>query len=303
MAPTGLIFTPKARVREIIFLGTGTSGYVPNVTCIADKSSKCKVCKSSITPEGRKNKRRNTSLLVRIDHPDGRERNVVIDCGKSFYESALDVFIEHGIENIDAVLITHGHADAIFGLDDLRQWTMHFGTSIPVYADQESFDTIAQAFPYIVDRTKATGSGAVAALEFHIIEDPYTAFDCQGVMFQPLRVEHGMYIDGSPFYFIGFRFDDIAYVSDCSKIPEKTAELMAGCKLLILDALRWTPHPSHFSYQQALDEVRRLKPERTLFTDFCHDMEHSVLEEQAAKIKAEENIIVEPSYDGQRVTF
>ncbi|KAJ2418201.1 hypothetical protein GGF47_005088, partial [Coemansia sp. RSA 2524] len=96
-----------------------------------------------------KNRRRNTSLLVCVDHPDGRQRNILIDCGKTFYDSAVDVFVKHDIKTIDAVLLTHGHADAMLGLDDLRQWTSSQNTSIPVYCDRSALETVAGAFPYL----------------------------------------------------------------------------------------------------------------------------------------------------------
>ncbi|KAI7832001.1 metallo-beta-lactamase family protein [Kickxella alabastrina] len=289
------------RVRELIFLGTGTSGCIPNIPCITSNNPRCKVCKLSMTPEGRKNQRRNTSLLVRVDHPDGRIRNIVIDCGKTFYESAREVFIKHNIETVDAVLLTHGHADAMFGLDDLRQWTMGLNLSIPIYCDKETMGTVGEAFPYLVDTGKATGGGAVPSLAFHVIHDSFSPFQCLGITIQPLRVEHGTYSDGRPFYFTGFRFDDISYVSDCSRIPDETRLLMAGSKLMILDALKWTSHPSHFGYWDALDEVRYFKPERAIFTDFCHRMEHSELERYSEKLKEEENLIVDPAFDGMVV--
>ncbi|KAI9478996.1 metallo-beta-lactamase family protein [Coemansia mojavensis] len=291
----------SASVSSIIFMGTGTSGSIPNIPCITSNNPKCKVCKLSLTPEGSKNRRRNTSLLVCVDHPDGRQRNILIDCGKTFFDSAVEVFVKNNIETIDAVLLTHGHADALLGLDDLRQWTTHQMRSIPVYCDQFTLDTVSGAFPYLVDTKKATGSGEVPRLDFRVLKEPFAAFECEGVMFQPLRVEHGRYGDGRPFYFTGYRFDDVSYISDCSRIPDETRPLIAGSKLLVLDALKWTPHTSHFSFYQALDEVRYFKPQRTFFTDFCHRMEHSEMEEHSRKIKAEEGLVVDPAFDGLKV--
>ncbi|KAJ2087911.1 hypothetical protein IW138_004609 [Coemansia sp. RSA 986] len=292
-----------ARVREVMFLGTGTSGTVPNIMCLLEDNPTCKTCTTAVTAEGHKNRRRNTSMLVRIDHPDGRERNVVIDCGKAFYESALDVFVKHKVKTIDAVLITHGHADAILGLDDLQQWTMYQCMQIPIYADRQALDTISSTFPYLVDTKKATGGGQVSELDFRIIEEPYNAFECQGITFQPLRVEHGRFSDGRPFYFTGFRFDSISYVSDCSRIPDETAALMMDSRLLVLDALKWEPYPSHFGFWQALNEARRLKPRRTLLTGFCHLLEHSEMEEKGRKIEREENIVIGPAYDGMKIVL
>ncbi|KAJ2636303.1 hypothetical protein GGF40_003084 [Coemansia sp. RSA 1286] len=290
------------RVRELIFLGSGTSGCIPNIPCITDNNPQCRVCKLSMTAAGRKNRRRNTSLLVRVDHPDGRIRNILIDCGKTFYESARDLFIKHNIRTIDAVLLTHGHADAMFGLDDLRSWTSR-GTRIPIYCDSDTLATVSKAFPYLVDTRKATGSGEVPALSFNVIEEPFDAFDCLGVEIQPLRVEHGRYSDGSPFFFTGFRFADVSYISDCSRIPDGTRPLIAGSRILVLDALKWTTHSSHFGYWDALDEVRHFRPQRAIFTDFCHSIEHTEMEEQARKIKAEEGLVVDPAYDGMVVSL
>ncbi|KAJ1861889.1 hypothetical protein LPJ73_000915 [Coemansia sp. RSA 2703] len=301
MVPTEIAELTTSRVRNIIFLGTGTSGCIPNLPCITENNPRCKVCKLSMTDDGRKNRRRNTSLLVRVDHPDGRIRNILIDCGKSFYESARDVFLKHNIRTVDAVLLTHGHADAVFGLDDLRQWTMSLNLKIPIYCDRDTLGTVAQAFPYLVDTKKATGGGEVPSLDFHVIEEPFRSFECLGLEIQPLRVEHGSYSDGSPFYFTGFRFADISYISDCSRIPEETRPLIAGSRLLILDALKWTSHPSHFGYWDALEEVRRFRPDRAIFTDFCHSIEHTEMEAMGRKLKEEEGLNVDPAFDGMVV--
>ncbi|KAJ1957396.1 hypothetical protein EC988_000856 [Linderina pennispora] len=290
------------RVREIIFLGTGTSGCIPNIPCITSDNPDCTVCKYSLTAQGAKNRRRNTSLLIRIDHADGRERNVVIDCGKTFFESAVEVFVKHNVKTIDAVLLTHGHADAILGLDDLRQWTLSLGASIPVFLSKETLETVGNAFPYLVDTSKATGGGEVPKLNFQVI-DPTVPLEVAGVEFQPLLVEHGRYSDGEPFFFLGFRFGNVSYISDCSRIPEATRPLIAGTELLVLDALKWTSHASHFGYWDALEEVRRFRPERTLLTDFCHSIEHGDMEAYGKKLLCEEGLVVDPAYDGMRVVL
>ncbi|KAJ2111097.1 hypothetical protein IW146_005607 [Coemansia sp. RSA 922] len=290
-----------SRVREVIFLGSGTSACIPVVPCITSNYEGCKTCKLSLTPEGSKNRRRNTSLLVRIDHADGRERNIVIDCGKTFLESATEVFVKHDVKSIDAVLLTHGHADAMFGLDDLRQWTSSFGVSIPIYCDQETLDVVTRTFPYLVDTSFATGSGLVTQLEFHAIDSSLAPFECHGIEFQPLRVEHGTHSDGRPFYFTGFRFDDVSYLSDVSRIPDETRPLIEGSRLLIIDALKWKSFSSHFGYWDALEEVRRFRPQRAIFTDISHHMLHSELELQAKKILAEEGLVADPAYDGMVV--
>ncbi|KAJ2001813.1 hypothetical protein H4R26_003925 [Coemansia thaxteri] len=293
----------KSRVREIIFLGTGTAACIPIIPCVTSDNPQCKACKPALTVEGAKNRRLNTSLLVRIDHADGRERNIVIDCGKTFLESALNVFVKHNVKIIDAVLLTHGHADAMFGLDDLRQWSATLNTAIPIYCDKTTLGVVAQTFPYLVDTKCATGGGEVTSLKFHVIDDLTVPFVCEDIEFQPLNVEHGTYSDGRPFYFTGFRFDDISYISDVSRIPDETRPLIEGTNLLIIDAVKWYTYHSHFSYWDALAEVRNFRPERAIFTGFCHEIEHSEMEVQGKKILAEEGLVVDPAYDGMVISF
>ncbi|KAJ2714569.1 hypothetical protein H4R19_001659 [Coemansia spiralis] len=289
---------PEMRVKRMIFMGTGSSGYTPNVPCITSASSKCTTCRLSLTPEGAKNRRRNSSLLVCADHPDGRQRNILIDCGKSFYESAIEIFIKHGIEAIDAVLLTHGHADAIFGLDDLRAWTGLLGYPLPVYCDQVTLDAVTCAFPYLTDAAKATGSGIVSQLEFRLIEDLARPVEIEGVAFLPLPVEHGTYSDGRPYYCNGYRFGDVSYISDCSKIPDSTRPLITGSQLIVLDSLTPDLISSHFGYKDAIEEARKFRAPRMLLTDISHHLEHSELERRAKVLLAEEGLVVEPAYDG-----
>ncbi|KAJ1672096.1 hypothetical protein EV182_007294, partial [Spiromyces aspiralis] len=173
-------------IKELIFLGTGTSGCIPNIPCITSKRE-CKVCWSTLSPSGKKNRRRNTSLLVRYIDATGQLRNVVIDCGKTFYESAIDCFIKYDVQSIDAVILTHGHSDATLGLDDLRQWTMSLHTTIPVYLNSETYDCVSRAFPYLIDTSKATGGGAVPKLKFHKLIDHKRPINIHGLEFIPLK--------------------------------------------------------------------------------------------------------------------
>lgn len=247
---------------EIIILGSGTSGCVPNISCLIETPVVCKVClsaiqqypqKSDLSPtKYTKNRRRNTSALIRAPHSDGRVRNIVIDCGKTFYESALTWFVEYRFRQIDAVLLTHGHADAILGLDDLRQWTLRSGKeaiqeSIHVYLDAATMESVARAFPYMVDTRNATGGGEVAALQFHLIEQdengvlPFIVEETKIIPFEGIlisSVEHGKFGNGDPFYALGFRVDDISYISDTNRLPEKAKDIIKDSKVIIMDALR-----------------------------------------------------------------
>ncbi|KAI8915875.1 beta-lactamase-like protein [Gorgonomyces haynaldii] len=123
-------------------------------------------------PRSNKNRRRNTSGLLRVEI-DGVLKNILIDCGKTFYESAMTWFTEYNIRRLDGVLLTHGHADAIMGMDDLRQFTIGkqpVQDVVPIYLNQETLDVVSRAFPYLYNRQQATGGGEVAKLEFNLIE-------------------------------------------------------------------------------------------------------------------------------------
>ena len=128
------------------------------------KNVQCASCRSAVdpdVPEGWKNKRGNTSGLVRRKGADGRWLNILVDCGKTFLEAARTQFPRWGVQTIDAVLLTHGHADAYFGLDDLREWCVRQRCSIPIYLDQATYGNVAASFPYLVDKKRVTGGGDV----------------------------------------------------------------------------------------------------------------------------------------------
>ncbi|KAK4796173.1 hypothetical protein SAY86_028499 [Trapa natans] len=214
---------------EIIFIGTGTSEGIPRVSCLTNTVKKCAVCWKAIEP-GNKNKRLNTSILIRHSRPNGK-RNILIDAGKFFYHSALHWFPAYGIRTIDAVIITHSHADAIGGLDDLRDWTNNVQPHIPIYVAKRDFEVMKKTHYYLVDTRVVLAGAAVSELQFNIItEEPFVVDD---MMFTPLPVWHGQ-----GYRSLGFRFGNICYISDVSEIPEETYPLLKDCDILILDALR-----------------------------------------------------------------
>ncbi|KAF8640384.1 hypothetical protein AX17_000054 [Amanita inopinata Kibby_2008] len=149
---------------ELILLGTGTSSSLPNVDCLtaslADKSP-CKTCLSTLSPQGKKNIRRNTSAALRMKATDGRSVTIVIDVGKNFQAAALEWFPKYGLRRIDGLLITHAHADAVNGLDDLRGWTLRGAIQpyIDVYVSQETYVEVQRSFPYLVSKEFASGGG------------------------------------------------------------------------------------------------------------------------------------------------
>ncbi|KAI9145282.1 beta-lactamase-like protein [Paraphysoderma sedebokerense] len=271
-------------LKEIIFLGTGTSSGVPTVKCLVQNPPICKVCPTVLTDSNSKNRRRNTSLLIRIVRKKAPNdvRNIIIDVGKTFYDGSIKWFVEHGITKIDAVILSHGHADAILGLDDLRPWTIagyNRYHRIPIFLHRDTFKTVSEMFPYIVATEKATGGGDVPQLQFEIFDDDVTMINVAGLEVIPLKVQHGQFSNGEPYYCNGFRFGNISYLSDVSYIPESAWESIRGSELIIMDALRSSPHISHFSIPEALHQLVLFdpKPRLSLLVGFTHQLDHDEL--------------------------
>ncbi|MBT3555445.1 MAG: MBL fold metallo-hydrolase [Chloroflexi bacterium] len=278
----------KAR---IVFLGTGTSEGVPRVSCLTSPDSNCPVCPDALKP-GSPNRRRNTSLLIQREFDDGRKSNIVIDAGKFFYESAIQLFPKFDVRTIDALVITHSHADAVGGFDDLRDWTNNAQESLPIYLREVDLQVVEQLFYYLVDRSKQTGGGGVAKLNFETIDS--SPFRADGLELTPLPVEHG-----KNWECFGYRFGDVSYISDASHISEETAELIRGSEILVVDALRPArTHGTHFTVEQAIDQALRLGAERTLLVDATHDIDHVPVNTELAKLKDSEGLDIQYAYDG-----
>ncbi|KAJ3085825.1 hypothetical protein HK100_008918 [Physocladia obscura] len=221
---------------------------------------------------------------------------------------ALSWFPFYAIETIDAILITHGHADAILGFDDLRQWTLdgRVHASIPVYLNSETMKVVARTFPYLVDSALATGGGQIAALQFHVFGDNdhhggdvYSPLLVDELKVIPFDVEHGK-AGENPYYSLGYKFPGITYISDANLIPKVALDLIADSDILVLDALNVKPHPSHMMVDEAIQIALNLKPRLLFLTDFCHDVEHYKLEKtlrehQELKIAG---VSAAPAFDG-----
>jgi phosphoribosyl 1,2-cyclic phosphate phosphodiesterase len=186
---------------------------------------------------------------------------------------------------LDAVLFTHGHADHIMGLDDTRVFYFRQQDPIPIYADVRCMATLRATFSYIFDGDYPYGG--VVKLDPRLIEGP---FDLWGLTITPLPVLHGML----PIF--GFRFHDVAYVTDVSKIPESTFSLLQGLDTLILDGLRPKPHPTHFSLAQSLAVVNQLNPRRAFLTHIAHELGHEATNSALPSH-------VQLAYDGLRLEF
>jgi phosphoribosyl 1,2-cyclic phosphate phosphodiesterase len=230
----------------VTFLGTGTSSGVPVISC------DCAVC----TSEDPHNQRYRSSILLQWDG-----RNVVVDTGPEFRLQALRA----RLHRLDAVLLTHEHADHIFGLDDVRFFTMRGEGSLPLFAEARTLETVRAAFPYIFHGQPVAGS-LRPSLELRELSGP---FDLFGATVQPIRVFHGK------LPITAFRIGDFAYVTDCSRIPPESEALLQGLDTLVLGALRHRPHPTHFSLSEAVETAQRLAPRRTLLTHIGHDLDHA----------------------------
>ena len=246
---------------RMTFLGTGTSTGVPTLAC------HCRVCTS---PDPR-DKRTRPSILVQFDG-----RAVVIDTTPDFRAQAL----REGLDRLDAILFTHSHADHILGLDDVRVFYFRQQKPIPIYADAQCMEHIQRTFKYIFDGDYPYGG--IARLDPHIIDG---SFEVEGLNVIPVPVMHG----NLPI--LGFRINNVAYLTDVSEIPETSYPLLQGLEVLILDALRPHPHPTHLTVEQSLRVMERLRVRRGYCTHIAHDLGH---EETNARLPPH----VRLAYDG-----
>jgi phosphoribosyl 1,2-cyclic phosphate phosphodiesterase len=234
--------------RTFTFLGTGTSTGVPMLGC------GCAVCTSSDP----RNHRYRCSVL--IQSPQG---NILVDTPPELRLQLLRAKVGF----VHAVLMTHYHADHLMGLDDLRPMPRHLGGAVPIYCASDVERKIRAIFSYAFDAyADNVPSGYLPKLSFHTIDDdPFTVL---GQRVLPVQLEH------AHFNVLGFRFDDVAYCTDVSKIPKESWPRLEGLRVLVLDALRFKPHPGHFCLEEAVEVVEHLRPQQAYFTHMSHDLEH-----------------------------
>ncbi|HEV3485124.1 MAG TPA: MBL fold metallo-hydrolase [Vicinamibacterales bacterium] len=232
---------------KVTFLGTGTSHGVPMIGC------DCGTCRST-DPRDR---RLRPSIYVQTDAGSA----ILVDAGPDLRLQALT----HDIRRVDAVLFTHGHADHILGIDEIRRFNALQQRSMRCYGDTTTLAEIRQMFGYVFNPATPKGGG-VPDLELVEIEGPFT-IDGQRIV--PVPLLHGR----RPI--LGFRFGRFAYLTDCSAIPDESWPLLDGVDVLVVDALRRRPHPTHFSIDEAVAATRRIAPQRAYFTHMCHDLPHA----------------------------
>ncbi len=229
----------------------------------------CAVCRSTDP----RDKRLRPSIY--LDVPT--HAKLLVDTGPDFRQQALT----HELTRVDAVLFTHGHADHILGLDELRRFNMMQGGPIPCYANPLPWDTLRQTVSYNVDGVPRLGGG-VPQIEPHDITGP---FRLAGVRVVPVPLWHGR------MPVLGFRFGSVAYLTDCNRLDDAAWEIVEGVDTLVIDALRDRPHSTHFSVQEALEVVARIKPRRAYTTHTTHELGHAAT---CARLPAG----VELAYDG-----
>lgn len=230
---------------RITFLGTGTSHGVPMIGC------ECATCRS----DDPRDNRLRPSIFVETD-----EAKVLVDAGPDLRVQAL----RHDLRRVDAILFTHGHADHILGIDDVRRFNALMQAPMPCYGDASTLQDIQRMFSYVFGAATPKGGG-LPQLHLRQIDGPLAVGDLE---IQPIPLWHGARA------ILGFRFATVAYLTDCNRIDEAAWRLLEGLDVLILDALRERPHPTHFSLDEAVETARRIGAARTLFTHMCHDLRH-----------------------------
>jgi phosphoribosyl 1,2-cyclic phosphate phosphodiesterase len=257
-------------------LGCGSSGGVPRPA----------LGWGACDPQNPKNRRRRTSLLVEQRNSHGATR-ILVDTSPDLREQLLDA----DVDGLDAVLITHEHADHTHGIDDLRSLAIHRRARVNVYLDAPTATVVKARFGYCFETPP--GSDYPPIVTEHRIE-PGRALEIGGaggpVAVLPYVQEHGDITS------LGFRFGRLAYSCDLKSLPPESTTALAGIDVWIVDALRYAPHPSHFSVEEALDWIGRIKPQRAILTNL-----HSDLDYEALRMKLPPHI--EPAYDGMQIVL
>ncbi|MBR9978747.1 MAG: MBL fold metallo-hydrolase [Bacteroidetes bacterium] len=253
---------------SLLILGSGTSQGVPAIGCT------CDTCHSD---DLRDRRLRPSALFLAGD------KKFLIDTSSDFRQQML----RSSTHRIDAVLYTHHHFDHIGGLDDLRQYNFLQGGAMRIYGLQETLDELRITFRYAFGSAMQEGGGLPSA-DLHVV-DQDSPLQIDDVTVTPIPVMHG----NMPV--LGYRIGNIAYLTDTNNIPASSYALLKDLDVLILDALRHTPHPTHFTLGQAIETAHRIGARRTFFTHIAHNIQH----ERDSRLLPE---TMEFSYDGLLIT-
>lgn len=250
---------------RVTFLGTGTSDGVPLIGC------KCDICRST----NKKNKRTRSSIMITHNY-----KNYLIDTSIDFRYQ----MIRENVDSLEAVFYTHNHADHVSGIVDLRSLNFVMGgKTINCYANEPTLNNLKDKYDYFFKPTQL--GGGLPKVLFHQIDKPLLFDD---IKVTPLKVLHGN------MNILGYRFNNFSYITDVSFISDETLQLLEGTEVLVLGALRYKPHPTHLSLQEAADISNIIKPKATYFTHMTHNVEHKELSRQLPK-----NMY--PAYDSLKI--
>lgn len=249
---------------HLTFLGTGTSHGIPIIGCT------CPTCQS----DNQKNKRYRSSIHINV-----ADKDILIDTPP---EIRLQLLNNH-ITNIDLILFTHAHADHIMGFDDIRAINRLKKAAIPCYGNEDTINRLRHVFDYIFNPVQI--GGGIPQVTLNIKENKFTY---QDIEITPLPVKHGK------IEILGFKIGKMAYMTDCSYIPDSTLKLLKDIDLLVIDALRYKPHPTHMNLEEALEVIDNLQVNKAYLTHISHEIEHNELSK-----KLPENVYL--AYDGLNV--
>jgi len=254
-------------MKRVVFLGTGTSSGIPTIGC------RCPVC----TSDDEKDKRLRASILIQSE-----TTTVLIDTTPDFRQQML----KNDIRKVDAVLYTHHHFDHIGGFDDLRALNYTTRKPVPIYLMQKTFDSIKRTFFYAFGELEQMGGG-IPVVDVNIIDDMEEIIIAD-IKITPIPLLHGK------MKVLGFRMDNFAYCTDTNFIPEESYQLLKNLDVLVLDALRYTKHETHFSLDEAIATAQKIKAKTTYFTHMAHEIKHFDCENQLPRnfVLAYDNLII-----------
>ena len=260
----------------ITILGCGSSGGVPRV---GQGWGAC-------DPAEPKNERQRCSILVERRGAAGTTR-VLVDMSPDLRRQLLST----GVDALDAIVLTHPHADHVHGIDDVRPLVLGARRRIEVFMDEATSRDVTEKFSYVF-RTPPGSLYPPLLDERRLVAGEGQGFDGAGgpVSILPFRLEHGE-IDA-----LGLRIGDVAYTPDLNRIPPESERFLEGLDLWIVDALRYKPHPSHFSLDEALAAIARFKPKRAVLTNLHNDLDYATL-----RAALPDGVV--PAYDGMALPF
>ncbi len=261
---------------KITILGSGSSGGVPRIGG-KDGRGEWGAC----DPGEPKNRRRRCSLLV-----ERGATQILVDCSPDMRDQLIDA----RVSRLDAVLITHDHADQCHGLDDLRMVAQNMMRRVPVYTEEHTLRTLTERFGYCFNAQDARAYPAI--LDGHLLSRPYKPLTIEGkggpIEVVPFDQDHGLMTS------LGFRFGPIAYSSDVVGLDDQAFAALAGVEVWIVDALRYAPHPTHAHVDLTLSWIAKVRPRRAVLTNLHVDLDYQTLRSNLPDG-------VEPAFDGMEI--